>query len=94
MEKKSIFAILCIATACWGTFAAYSLDGHVDETNDATFAANIEALAQGEGPGMSHEWACWSETDAGSGVWVCGDPCSYNPFGRGSRGESKCYSNK
>lgn len=91
MEKKSIFVIACMAIVCFGTFAAYSLYRNVDKEECDTFAANVEALSQDEGSGSSVEWSCWSEVEEGHGVWVCGDPCAYNPYGKGSRGEGKCF---
>jgi hypothetical protein len=64
------------------------------KSNDlsAIALANVEALAQESG-GHSNSWDCWSSSKSGTGVWICGNPCTWRDGLTGKGGASKCYSN-
>lgn len=95
--KKVILVFVGIAVAGISAYTAHRANSAKDWAEDLLLE-NAEALAEyesGGGGGSSNSWKCWSKTEKdGGGVWICGNPCVFNPDLKASKSsDGWCYSN-
>ena len=92
MRKRIILTSLLLGTVAVLGYLVHASTKTYDE--DIILLANVEALSNGEG-GSSDRWPCWSKvTGERYGIWVCGNPCTYNSHGYSSRSsDGWCYKN-
>lgn len=95
MKKKIFMPLLGAVVLGMSAYAGYrTYDAYNGVNESDLLLANAEALAGDEG-GSSDKWPCWSHTeDRGGGVWVCGNPCSFEKeLKRDGKSDGWCYKN-
>ena len=95
MKKKIFMPLLGAVVLGMSAYAGYrTYDAYNGVNESDLLLANAEALADDEG-GSSDKWPCWSHTeDRGGGVWVCGNPCSFEKeLKRDGKSDGWCYKN-
>lgn len=93
MKKKFMITAAIAALALVGSYFGKAAINHADGLSDLELA-NAEALADPDENGSSTSWPCWGAlSEAGGGVWKCGNPCSWEENKGPYMGQSSCYRN-
>lgn len=95
MNNKKFFAPLMgavvLGLSAYAGYRTYDAYNGVSESD--LLLANAEALANPDEGGSSESWDCYSSVDEGLGVWVCGNPCTWEEHRSGTGNTDKCYKN-